>query len=94
MSTTIRFRLNKVTGEVEEFVVDLADDNLPESEHNRIHDERAGEVGRLLERHPHIEEEFDTTPGGQRQREDATPDTGETESETRREAPQRRVEDG
>lgn len=52
MPTRVRFRLNKVTGEVEEFLVDDQDRRLPEAEHDRI----AQAVGQLLERLPLITE--------------------------------------
>jgi hypothetical protein len=52
MPTRIRFRLNKLTGEVEEFLVDDQDRTLPEAEHERI----AAEVGRVIARNPALEE--------------------------------------
>lgn len=48
MPTRMRFRLNKVSGEIEEFIVDDQDRNLPEAEHDRI----ATEVGRVIARRP------------------------------------------
>ncbi len=36
MPTRVRFRFNKATGEVEEFLVDDQDRSLPEAEHDRI----------------------------------------------------------
>ncbi len=52
MPTHVRFRLNKITGEVEEFLVDDQDRNLPEAEHDRI----AAEVARVISRRPLIHE--------------------------------------
>jgi hypothetical protein len=52
MEVKVRFRFNKVTGEVEEFIVDDVDSRLPEAEHNRQHDLIAREIGRVIERHP------------------------------------------
>ncbi|ACY12832.1 hypothetical protein [Haliangium ochraceum] len=57
MATRVRFRFNKTTGEVEEFLVDDQDRNLPESEHDRI----AGEVARMVAVRPHIEPVSDET---------------------------------
>ncbi len=48
MPVHVRFRFNKVTGEVEEFLVDDQDRNLPEAEHDRI----ATDVGRAVVRSP------------------------------------------
>lgn len=44
MPTRVRFRFNKVTGEIEEFLVDDQDRRLPEAEHDRI----AAEVARMV----------------------------------------------
>ncbi len=52
MPTRVRFRFNRVTGEVEEFLVDDQDRNLAEAEHDRI----ATTVGRVLGRHPTLSE--------------------------------------
>ena len=52
MPTRVRFRFNKVTGEVEEFLVDDQDRQLPEAEHDRI----AAEVGRFIDAHPRVRE--------------------------------------
>lgn len=52
MTIHVRFRLNKLTGEVEEFLVDDQNQNLPEAEHDRI----ALEVGQVLVRRPLIVE--------------------------------------
>ncbi len=56
MKVKVLFRFNKQTGEVEEFIVDDVDSRLPEAEHNRQHDRIAAEVGRVVERYPHIDE--------------------------------------
>lgn len=51
----VRFRFNKLTGEVEEFQV-LQESNLPAREHDRQHERLAAEIGRVVERDPRIEE--------------------------------------
>jgi hypothetical protein len=48
--TLVRFRFNKATGEVEEFLVDDQDRHLPEAEHDRI----ATEVGRFVAAYPRV----------------------------------------
>ena len=48
MPTRVRFVVNKVTGEVEEFLIDDQDRNLPEDEHDRI----ALGIGALIARNP------------------------------------------
>jgi hypothetical protein len=58
MPTRIRFRLNKLTGEVEEFLVDDLDRTLPEAEHERI----AAEVGRVIARNPVLEKVLGPPP--------------------------------
>ena len=52
MPTRVRFRFNKVSGEVEEFVVDDQDRRLPEAEHDRI----AADVADLVAVSPRIHE--------------------------------------
>lgn len=52
MPTLVRFRLNKLTGEVEEFLVDDQNRRLSEAEHDRI----ALEVAQAIERRPVISE--------------------------------------
>ncbi len=52
MPTRVRFRLNKITGEVEEFIIDDQDRNLPEAEHDRI----AADVAGVIARRPVIRE--------------------------------------
>jgi hypothetical protein len=74
MPTRVRFRFNKVTGEVEELLVDDQDRRLPEAEHDRI----ASEVGELLAVDPRIHEAQPEAPHGGALREAA--------EETRREA--------
>ena len=48
MPTRVRFVVNMVTGEVEEFLIDDQDRNLAEAEHDRI----ARDIGALLARNP------------------------------------------
>lgn len=48
--TLVRFRFNKVTGEVEEFLVDDQDRNLSEAEHDRI----AADVARFVVSNPRV----------------------------------------
>ena len=50
MATRVRFRFNKLTGEIEEFLVDDQDRQLPESEHDRV----AAEVARMVAVNPGI----------------------------------------
>jgi hypothetical protein len=50
MATRVRFRFNKLTGEIEEFLVDDQDRQLAESEHDRI----AAEVARMVAVNPGI----------------------------------------
>jgi hypothetical protein len=52
MPTHVRFRINKITGEVEEFLVDDQDRTLPEAEHDRI----ATVVAQTITRNPMIHE--------------------------------------
>jgi hypothetical protein len=56
MEVTVRFRFNKITGEVEEFIVDDVDSRLPKAEHNREHERIATEIGRVVARNPGLEE--------------------------------------
>ncbi len=79
MPTRVKFRFNKVTGEVEEFLVDDQDRRLPEAEHDRI----ASDVGRLIAENPRIIE----VPPGQAQPNVPLPEgkEPETEDERRRE---------
>jgi len=55
MQVRVRFHFNKITGEVEEFLVEQ-DSGLAHAQHNREHDRVASEIGRAFERHPAIEE--------------------------------------
>lgn len=50
MPTRVRFRFNKLTGEVEEFLVDDQDRRLSEAEHDRV----AAEVARMVAVSPGI----------------------------------------
>ena len=52
MPTHVHFRFNKLTGVVEEFLIDDENQHLPEAEHDRI----AVEVGRVVARNPLIRE--------------------------------------
>ena len=52
MPTHVRFVLNKVTGEIEEFLIDDQDRTLSEAEHDRI----ALEVGKTVARDPAVTE--------------------------------------
>jgi hypothetical protein len=56
MKVQVRFRFNKATGEVEEFLIDEQGSQLSEVEHNREHDRLAHEIGRVVARHPGIQE--------------------------------------
>jgi hypothetical protein len=57
MDLKVRFRFNKVTGEVELFdVIDIGSQRLPDSEHNRIHDQTAAAIGSVIERNPRVTE--------------------------------------
>jgi FtsH ternary system domain X3 len=59
MPTRVRFRFNKVTGEIEEFLVDDQDRRLPEAEHDRI----AAEVARMVAVSPGITPMDDASAG-------------------------------
>jgi len=56
MKVQVRFRFNKETGEVEEFLIDDQGSQLAEAEHNREHDRIATDIGRVVERHPRVQE--------------------------------------
>ncbi|MCP4696694.1 MAG: hypothetical protein GY862_07580 [Gammaproteobacteria bacterium] len=56
MKVQVRFRFNKLTGEVEEFLIDDHESDLSATEHNRRHDRIANEVGRVIAQHPRIQE--------------------------------------
>jgi FtsH ternary system domain X3 len=57
MHVRVRLRINKLTGEVEEFQVeDEGTMRLPESDHNRQHDRIAADLGNVIERHAHVVE--------------------------------------
>ena len=80
MKVRVKLRFNKVTGEVEEFLVD--DQDMPvlsEAEHNRKHDHIAAEIGNVIERHPRVTEVLPAdraTPV----HEEPSPASGETET--------------
>ncbi len=73
MPTRVRFRFNKATGEVEEFLVDDQDQTLPEAEHDRI----AAAVGAVVAASPRI---LEVQPGGSAPGAGATPAGGEGET--------------
>jgi hypothetical protein len=76
MKVRVKLRFNKLTGEVEEFLVDDQDlPYLPEAEHNREHDRVAAEIGSVLERHPRVTEVLPGAPAPER-----TPATLEPET--------------
>jgi len=79
MPTHVRFRINKITGEVEEFLVDDQDRTLHEEEHDRI----ATEVARAVTRHPLLHE-VTTPPPAQNTIRDPAPKRG---NEKEREQP-------
>lgn len=56
MDFHVRFRFNKVTGEVEAFDVEDLGSGLPIEEHNRHHDRVASEIGRVIDRDPQVAE--------------------------------------
>jgi hypothetical protein len=59
MEVKVRFRFNKMTGEVELFQVDDEGTmRLPEAQHNREHERIAAEVGNVIEQNPRVEELF------------------------------------
>ena len=62
MPTRVRFRFNKVTGEVEEFLVDDQDRRLPEAEHDRI----ALDVGQMVAANPRVHEALPATSAPRR----------------------------
>ncbi len=55
MQVKVRFRFNKVTGEVEEFLVEQ-DSTLASTEHDRQHDHLAADIGRILALDPRVAE--------------------------------------
>lgn len=80
MRVRVKLRFNKLTGEVEEFLVDDQDlPWLPAAEHNRQHDRIAAEVGGVLERHPTVTEMLPGQPAPAAA--DAVPDASATEAE-------------
>lgn len=83
MKVRVKLRFNKLTGEVEEFVVDDQDiQRLPEAEHNREHDRVAATIGSVIERHPRVSE---VLPGGPAPAQPAErlPESAETEPRQR-----------
>ncbi len=55
MAVKVIFRFNKLTGEVEEFLVEQ-DQEQPRERHDQAHEQVAGELGRLIERFPRVME--------------------------------------
>lgn len=56
MDIKVRFRFNAATGEVDLDLTDAGGTRLPRDEHNRLHDEVAASLGRMLERAPRVVE--------------------------------------
>lgn len=55
MEVKIKFRFNKITGEVEVFdVEDTGTMQLSEAEHNKEHDRIASSLGQVVERNPQV----------------------------------------
>ncbi|VFN00322.1 MAG: hypothetical protein BECKG1743D_GA0114223_111742 [Candidatus Kentron sp. G] len=75
--THVRFRLNKLSGEVEEFLVDDQDRNLSEAEHDNI----ATEIARVLTRRPLIHEVLPGTPPAPETRREEQPGEREPDDE-------------
>ncbi len=81
MDVKVRFRFNKKSGQVEMFEVDHeGPKNQSEAEHNREHDRIAAELGRVIERNPHVTEILPGSgqivdKGTGEQDEEKTPDT-------------------
>ncbi len=83
MDYTVRFRVNKQTGQIEFFDVDYeGPQTLDDAEHNRRHEQLAAEIGSQIERDARVEE---MRPGVDPDAEvEATPHT-QTQSETEQE---------
>jgi len=79
----VRFRFNKATGEVEVFEVeDQGVMHLSEAEHNSLHDRIAADVGRVIERNPHVIEVLPGSRADLMKETDKTPEKVEdTESQ-------------
>lgn len=92
MNLDVRFRFNKITGEVEEFVVDAARTN--DADHDLDHERMAAEIGRVLELHPEIIEVLDGTAAPPRQTAKPAPadETTETETPIRQAQPRREAQ--
>ena len=54
MDVKIRFRVNKITGEVEVFEIEDQGSNLSIAEHNARHDRIAAEIGNVIERNAQV----------------------------------------
>lgn len=85
MKVQVRFRFNKQTGNVEEFIIDDYGSNLSNDEHNLQHDRIANEIGQVLLQYPRILEmnNLDITP------QTDTDNEGQTEEKTSTQAPNR-----
>jgi hypothetical protein len=77
MDLTIRFRFNKLTGEIEEFQVDAARDDRSNADHNAEHERLAAEIGRVVDGHPRL---IEVAPGGHGSAPDAKPMTEEPDA--------------
>lgn len=81
MDYSVRFRVNKHTGQVELFEVDHeGPQTLDDAEHNRRHEQLAAEIGRQIERDPRIIEMLDGVFPDQ---EEDTEHIAEPETQTR-----------
>jgi len=86
MKLRVRFRFNKDTGEVEEMLISDDGDTPPEADHDRRHDARANEIGRIVSRLPSIREEL---PGIRRDIEQPEPTSDVEQTERDRKGPLR-----
>jgi hypothetical protein len=85
MEVKVRFRFNKITGEVEVFDVDQEKaPGVTEAEHNREHDRVAAEIGRVIERNPLVQEVFSGQGQVPGKEQEETPDDVEQEKERKK----------
>lgn len=54
MKLHVRFRFNRATGEVETLQIDDAGPPLTTAEHDRRHEAKSAEIGRIVERYPRV----------------------------------------
>lgn len=81
MEVKLRFRFNKKSGQVEQFQVDdLGGEYLPVEEHDRLHDQIAADLGRVLERHPRVSEIPPAVGPSQGRNQHATPSPDQDET--------------